>query len=85
MPTLVLAEVKISDAAACREHVSRSGPAVTAFGSRSVVRGALPMRPEGEDDSVRMVIVEVPGIEAARAFRAPPGRAVPHRNPGPEK
>ena len=97
MPALVLAKVKIDDAAACREHVSRSGPAVMAFGSRRVVRGAPPERPKGEDDSVRMVIVEVPGIEAvrashnsqqhteARAFRAPPGSAVPHRNPGPEK
>ncbi|MBC7140188.1 MAG: hypothetical protein H5U17_16020 [Defluviimonas sp.] len=36
------AKLKINDAAACRKHVSRSGPAVTVFGSRPVVRGARP-------------------------------------------
>jgi uncharacterized protein (DUF1330 family) len=50
MPTLVLADVKISDAAAYIGHVCRSGPAVTAFGARPVVRRALPGRPQGADD-----------------------------------
>jgi len=60
--------MKINDAEAYREYVSRPGPAVKAFAGRFVVRGTPPEMLEGEDDGLRTVIVEFPDIETARAL-----------------
>lgn len=51
-----------------REYMSRSTPAVEAFGGRFIVRGGNPQVLEGDRAPKRIVIVEFDTIEQARAF-----------------
>ncbi len=65
----VLCEIDVHDMDLYRqEYMSRSGPAVEAFGGRFIVRGGEPEVLEGGRDTTRVVIVEFESREKAREF-----------------
>jgi len=88
MPAYVVAQVRVSDPAAYEEYKKLSGPAVAAYGGRFLVRGGQIEMLEGESPAERVVLVEFPDAEtarawydseayrAARAVRAPASQAV---------
>ncbi len=68
MVAYVIAQVRVSDPATYDEYKKKSGPAVAAFGGRFLVRGGPMEVIEGESDAERVVIVEFPDRETAKAW-----------------
>lgn len=69
MPAYVIADVRDAwDAEALQEYRRRNTDAVTAHGGRFVVRGGEHELLEGEWDSKRIVVMEFPDMDAARAW-----------------
>lgn len=65
----VFAEIEVLDPQGYRaDYVSRSTPAVEAFGGRFVVRGGEVSIQAGPDDGRRLVITEFPSYAQAQAF-----------------
>lgn len=65
----VLVEIEVHDHDYYRaEYMSRSTPAVEAFGGRFLVRGGDPQVLEGDRTPSRIVICEFPSPEQALAF-----------------
>ena len=77
----VYAEIEVTDPDAYRaEYMSRSGPAVAAFGGRFIVRGGAASVKVGPD--VRRVVVEFETYAQALAFYDSPAyqEAIVHRD-----
>jgi len=68
MPGYLIANVKVTDPEGFERY--RAGvPAVIAqYGGRYAVRGGAMERLENADGFIRMVVLEFPSLEAARAF-----------------
>ena len=75
MPGYLVAQISVHDEAAYAEYRARVPEVIAAFGGRFLVRGGAPETMEGSAPSRRMVVVEFPSIEAARAFYASAGYA----------
>ncbi len=71
MPAYLIADVRESwDAEALDEYRRRNTDAVASHGGRFVVRGGEHELVEGEWDTIRLVVIEFPDMDAARAFWA---------------
>lgn len=68
MPAYVIAFVEVTDPAAYEQYKALAPGAVTAAGGRYLVRGGEVTALEGQHDGRRVVVLEFPGLEAARAF-----------------
>ncbi len=69
MPAYVIADVRDAwDTEALEEYRRRNTDAVAAHGGRFVVRGGEHELLEGEWDTKRIVLIEFPDREAARAW-----------------
>jgi uncharacterized protein (DUF1330 family) len=69
MPAYLIADVRDAwDADALDEYRRRNTDAVAAHGGRFVVRGGEHELVEGEWDTIRLVVIEFPDMDAARAF-----------------
>lgn len=72
MPAYVIAEVRIRDAAAVEAYRSRAAASIAQYGGRYLARGGTVEALEDEWRPNRIVIVEFPDIERARAwYRSP--------------
>lgn len=69
-PAYVVVRVEIQDWDAYREYMRHSPRVISKFGGKFLARGAAPETLEGEKETLRMVILEFPSIEQARAFYA---------------
>jgi len=69
MPAYVVSEVEVVDEAAADRYRELAAASIAAHGGRYVVRGASPEALEGTwDPAARLVVVEFPTVEAARAW-----------------
>jgi uncharacterized protein (DUF1330 family) len=84
MSAYVLANVDISDPEAYKEYVQRNTPLVAQHGGRFVVRGGKVEMLEGQWETHRVVLIEFPDGDAARAwYHSPEYQAIlpiRHRN-----
>jgi uncharacterized protein (DUF1330 family) len=67
MPAYMIARVQVTDPTRYAEYVKRSPAAIAAFGGRFISRGAEVHTLEGEAETRRLVIVEFPSVEQAKA------------------
>ena len=67
-PAYIYVEMTIRDPERFKQHTALSAPAVNAAGGRYVVAGVRPEVVEGTFDAHRIVVVQFPSVERARAF-----------------
>lgn len=75
MPAYVLVDMDVSDPDRYAEYRAAAAPTVAGFGGRYLVRGPQPVALEGEWPVNRIVILEFPSVEQARAWYASAGYA----------
>ncbi len=68
MPAYVIALVDVKDLAAYERYKALAPPAIAAVGGKYLVRGGEVTVLEGRHDGRRVVILEFPSLDAARAF-----------------
>ena len=68
MPAYVIAEVEIHDEGAYAEYRAGVPGSLAPFGGRFVVRGGRAEALEGEAPAQRLVVIEFPDADAARAW-----------------
>lgn len=68
MPGYLVAQIFIHDEAAYAQYRAGVPAVIAAFGGRFLIRGGTPEAMEGSTPAKRLVVVEFPSIEAARAF-----------------
>ena len=70
MPAYVIAEIEVKDPVTYEEYRQVAGPTLAPYGGRFVVRGGAAERLEGERDPQRIVVLEFPSVERAKAWWA---------------
>ncbi|MEQ8964792.1 MAG: DUF1330 domain-containing protein [Azospirillaceae bacterium] len=70
MTAYLVAIVRVDDAEAYRNYTDRAPAVLARYGGRYIVRGGKPELLEGTLPGQRVVVVEFPDIESARAFYA---------------
>ena len=68
MTAYVVARVKVTDPEQYKRYTARTPDCIASFGGRFIVRGAEPVTLEGPEFRDRMVIIEFPSLERAKAF-----------------
>jgi uncharacterized protein (DUF1330 family) len=68
MPAYLIYRAHVHDADAYRDYMARTPAAIAAFGGRFLARGGETVTLEGAPETARVIIVEFPSLEAARAF-----------------
>jgi len=68
MPAYLIARVNVTDAKKYEDYKKLSPAAIAAYGGKFLSRGGKVETVEGETETRRVVIVEFPDMEAARAF-----------------
>ena len=72
MPAYLIARVHITDPEQYKEYAKLTPAAIAAHGGRFVVRGGEVTTLEGPAERDRVVVIEFPSLEQARAFWASP-------------
>ena len=76
MVAYVISEVRVVDEAAADEYRRLAAASIAAHSGRYLVRGAVPQALEGDGpDGARLVVVEFPSADEARAWYASPDYA----------
>lgn len=68
----VIAEIRVTNPEPYKAYVAAVTPMVAAFGGRYLVRGGSAEGREGAPPEGRIVVLEFPSVEAARAFNDSP-------------
>ena len=68
MPAYVIADIDVHDPETYREYVQLVPATLEPFGGRFIVRGGSHEQLEGGWQPRRLVVLEFPGIEQARAW-----------------
>jgi uncharacterized protein (DUF1330 family) len=68
MTAYVIVDIHITDPVQYEEYKKLAAPTVTAHGGKYIVRGGETERLEGERQSGRVVVLEFPSLERARAW-----------------
>jgi uncharacterized protein (DUF1330 family) len=68
MPAYLIYRAHVHDADAYRAYMTRTPEAIAAFGGHFLARGGDTVTLEGTPETARVIIVEFPTLEAARAF-----------------
>ena len=76
MAAYLIAEIDVHDASGYEEYRRLAGLTFSAFGGRFLVRGGSTEAIEGDWSPPRMVIIEFPSAERARAWWASPEYSV---------
>jgi uncharacterized protein (DUF1330 family) len=83
MPAYVIVDIEVTDAEGYKEYVQRAPEAVKRYGGRYLARGGKTEVLEGEWQPKRLVILEFPDMERAKAWlNSPeyaPARAMRHK------
>ena len=70
MPAYVVVEVEVRDAARYEDYKRMVPPSLAVYGGKFLVRGGAAETLEGDWSPKRVVIVEFPSVERARAWWA---------------
>lgn len=68
MPAYIVAHVDVQDWDKYREYMKYTPRCIAAFGGRFIARGGETETLEGSPESSRIVLIEFPSIEQAKAF-----------------
>src|SRR6476469_1869555 len=68
----IVAEVQVSDSAAYRPYVQRTGPIVAQYGGRYLARGGATQSFEGTAPAGRIALIEFPNLAALQRFESSP-------------
>jgi uncharacterized protein (DUF1330 family) len=68
MPAYIIARVQVTDPARYQEYTKLTPAAIARHGGRFIVRGGEITTLEGPAEKRRMVIIEFPTLEMAKAF-----------------
>ena len=68
MPAYIVARIQVTKPEQYREYTLRTPKVVAQYGGRFIVRGAEIQSLEGPAETRRLVILEFPSLERARAF-----------------
>ena len=72
MPAYVIVQIKIHDAVTYERYKILAPPSISAYGGRYIVRGGQTVTLEGNWEPPRLVVLEFPDLEKARAWWASP-------------
>lgn len=68
MPAYLIARVEVTDWERYRAYTKATPTAIAAYGGKFIVRGGEITTLEGEPETRRLVIIEFPSLEQAKAF-----------------
>ena len=68
MPAYIIANIEVTDPDGYRAYADRVGATIAAHGGRYLARGGSCEALEGDWQPARLVILEFPSIDAARAW-----------------
>lgn len=68
MPTYIIARVEVTDWTKYREYTQATPAAIARYGGKFIVRGGDILTLEGEPENRRLVVIEFPSMEQAKAF-----------------
>lgn len=68
MAAYIIGEIEITDPKVYETYRPLAAASVARHGGRFIVRGGAATRLEGEGEPKRVVVMEFPSLEAARAF-----------------
>ncbi len=68
MSAYIVVRVDIHDPEAYREYMRHTPRVVNRFGGRFIARGGETETLEGEEETLRLVVIEFPSMDAAREF-----------------
>ena len=72
MSAYVVVDITVKDAATYERYKELAPPSIAAYGGRYVARGGTTVALEGDWTPSRLVILEFPSLERARAWWASP-------------
>ena len=72
MTAYILARVAVRDWDRYRQYMAHTPRVIARFGGRFLVRGGETAILEGADDGLRVVLIEFPSFDQAKAFHASP-------------
>ena len=68
MPAYIIGRVEITDSARYAEYMSATPALIARFGGKFVVRGGDVVTLEGPPETRRVVVIEFPTLDQAKAF-----------------
>ena len=68
MSAYIIAKVEVTDMEQYKEYMKLTPAAIEAFGGKFIARGGEVETLEGPEETRRVVLLEFPDLEAARAF-----------------
>ena len=68
MPAYIVAHVDVEDWGAYAEYMRHTPRVIQRFGGRFVARGGEMVTLEGPEETLRIVLIEFPSLEDAKAF-----------------
>ncbi len=68
MAAYLIARVQVTDWNRYREYTKATPAAIESFGGRFIVRGGETVTLEGPEETGRVVVIEFPSLERAKAF-----------------
>ncbi|HET6373654.1 MAG TPA: DUF1330 domain-containing protein [Candidatus Polarisedimenticolia bacterium] len=68
MAAYIVARVNVRDWKAYREYMLHTPRVISQFGGRFIVRGSESVTLEGPEETLRIVLIEFPSLERAKAF-----------------
>jgi len=71
MPAYLVARVHVTDWECYRQDTTATPAAIAKFGGRFVVRGGETTTLEGPTETARLVVIEFPSLDQAKAFYLP--------------
>ena len=75
MAAYIIARVNVRDWGAYREYMRHTPRVIQKFGGRFIARGGEMVTLEGPEETLRVVLIEFPSIERAKAFYNSPDYA----------
>lgn len=68
MPAYLVARVDVHDWTRYKEYMLHTPRVIAQHGGRFIIRGGDKIVLEGQDDSLRLVVIEFPSVAQAKAF-----------------
>lgn len=68
MPAFVIVDIDVHDPVRYEEYKKLAAPTVTAYGGKYIVRGGKAETLEGDWSPKRLVVLEFPSVEQAKAW-----------------
>jgi uncharacterized protein (DUF1330 family) len=68
MPAYLIARVQVTDWERYREYTRATPAVIEKYGGRFIVRGGETITLEGPPETARVVIIEFPSLDRAKAF-----------------